>query len=68
LAEAAVAEADRRLSDALPQLRATVDDLSEADPGSRSLAHRALGHALLHGGRADEAVTALRASVRLAGR
>ena len=65
-AEAAVAEADRRLSDALPQLRATVDDLSEADPGSRSLAHRALGHALLHGGRADEAVTALRASARLA--
>ena len=67
-AEAAVALADRELSAALPALRAAVTALAGADPGSRSLARRALGHALLHGGRADEAVTELRAAVRLAQR
>ncbi|MFT3969125.1 MAG: CHAT domain-containing protein [Micropruina sp.] len=65
-AEAAVARADRDLSAALPSLRATVAELGTADPASRSLAHRALGHALLHGGRADDAATELRAAVRLA--
>ena len=65
-AEAAVGEADRRLSAALPTLRDTVASLTQADPGSRSLAHRALGHALLHGGRADEAADTLRLAVRLA--
>lgn len=67
-AEAAVTLADRELSAALPALRAAVTALAGADPGSRSLAHRAVGHALLHGGRADEAVTELRAAVRLAQR
>ncbi len=65
VAEAAVVEADRRLSDALPMLRASVASLASADPGSRSLAHRALGHALLHGGRADQALAELRSAVRL---
>ncbi len=65
-AEAAVARADRDLSAALPRLRTVVAELALADSASRSLGHRALGHALLHGGRADEAVAELRTAVRLA--
>lgn len=67
-AEAAVARADRDLSLALPSLRKTVAELATAEPASRSMAHRALGHALLHGGRADEATAELRTAVRLAQR
>lgn len=61
-----MARADRDLAAALPSLRATVAELGTADPASRSLARRALGHALLHGGRADEAAAELRVAVGLA--
>lgn len=65
-AEAAMLLADREFSAALPEVRATVASLADADAGSRSIGHRALGHALLYGGRADDALAELRTAVRLA--
>ena len=65
-AEAAVALADRELSGALPRLADEAAALATADAASRSLVHRAWGHALLHGGRADRAVVELRAAARFA--
>ena len=58
--------ADRLLSAATPALRSVVGTVAQADPGTRSIALRALGHALLAAGRLDEATTTLRAAVRLA--
>ncbi len=56
------------LSSAVPMLRRTVKAMAGADAGSRSIAQRALGHALLIGGRVDEATHSLRVAVRLARR
>lgn len=66
VAEGAVQLVDRSLSAATPALRRIVSTLGDADPGSRSIALRALGHALMSGGRVDEATSILRSAVRLA--
>ncbi|MFT4294957.1 MAG: hypothetical protein QM582_06035, partial [Micropruina sp.] len=68
IAEGAVQLVDRSLSAATPALRRVLAGLAGADPGTRSIALRALGHALMAGGRVDEARTTLRTAVRLAER
>ena len=68
VAAGAVELVDRSLSAATPSLRRTVGRLAGADPGSRSIALRALGHALMAGGSVDEARTTLRSAIRLAER
>lgn len=66
IAEAAAADADARAAAATDALRRTVRALAGADAGSRSIAHRALAHALMHGGRVDEALTELGRALRFA--
>lgn len=68
IAESAVELVDRSQSAATAELRRIVRTLAAADAGSRSIAHRALGHALMAGGRVDEATATLRSAVRLAER
>lgn len=66
MAEEAAQAVDREAAAAVPLARSAVVALSTADPASRSIAQRALGHGLLLGGSLDEAVEALRVAVRLA--
>lgn len=68
VAEEVARAVDERASAAVPQARRAVLQLAAADPASRSIAQRALGHGLLLGGSLDEALAALRAAVRLAQR
>ena len=66
IAEAAAADADVRAAAATAELRRTVRALAGADAGSRSIGHRALAHALMHGSRVDEALVELGRALRFA--